>query len=116
MEYRDPLALIMARDEVPVIDVKRIAKLFKDKDISDRTKSQLLYKDGPGLLDTWSAYEASRKETRAGGGAARGSRSEGSRCRSGDGAGRRRGERCAGAGGGERSAGQADCERLNRCG
>jgi len=62
MEYRDPLALIMARDEMPVIDVKRIAKLFKDASISDRTKSQLLYKDGPGLLDTWSAYEASRKE------------------------------------------------------
>ncbi|MEK0317922.1 ParB/RepB/Spo0J family partition protein [Cohnella sp. 56] len=62
MEYRDPLALIMARDEMPVIDVKRIAKLFKDASISERTKSQLLYKDGPGLLDTWSAYEASRKE------------------------------------------------------
>ncbi|MFC3803720.1 ParB/RepB/Spo0J family partition protein [Cohnella sp. GCM10012308] len=62
MEYRDPLALTMAKDEMPVIDVKRIAKLFKDASISERTKSQLLYKDGPGLLDTWSAYEASRKE------------------------------------------------------
>lgn len=62
VEYRDHLALIMARDEMPVIDVKRIAKLFKDASISERTKSQLLYKDGPGLLDTWSAYEASRKE------------------------------------------------------
>ncbi|MFD2328671.1 ParB/RepB/Spo0J family partition protein [Cohnella sp. GCM10020058] len=62
MEYRDPLALTMAKDEMPVIDVKRIAKLFKDTSISERTKSQLLYKDGPGLLDTWSAYEASRKE------------------------------------------------------
>ncbi|CAI6083664.1 ParB/RepB/Spo0J family partition protein [Cohnella sp. JJ-181] len=62
MEYRDPLALTMAKDEMAVIDVKRIAKLFKDASISERTKSQLLYKDGPGLLDTWSAYEASRKE------------------------------------------------------
>lgn len=62
MEYRDPLALTMAKDEMPVVDVKRIAKLFKDASISERTKSQLLYKDGPGLLDTWSAYEASRKE------------------------------------------------------
>lgn len=62
MEHRDPLALIMARDEMPVSDVKRIAKLFKDKDISDGTKSKLLFKSGYELLETWSTLEHNRKE------------------------------------------------------
>lgn len=62
MEHRDPLALIAARDELPVSDVKKIAKLFKDKTISDSTKEKLLLKSGPGLIDTWSVYEQNRKE------------------------------------------------------
>jgi ParB family chromosome partitioning protein len=62
MEHRDPLALIMARDEMPVSDVKKIAKMFKDKDISDRIKGQLLYKSGPELIETWSTFQNNRAE------------------------------------------------------
>lgn len=62
MEYRDSLALIMAGDEMPVTDVKRIARLFKDKEISEATKGKLLFKTGPQLLETWSTYEHNRKE------------------------------------------------------
>lgn len=62
MEHRDSLALIMARDEMPVSDVKRIAKLFKDSGISDGTKSKLLYKSGHELLETWSVFEHNKKE------------------------------------------------------
>jgi len=62
MEYRDPLALIFARDETPVPDIKRIAKLFKDESISAGVKDKLLYKNGYELLETWSTYEHNRKE------------------------------------------------------
>jgi ParB family transcriptional regulator, chromosome partitioning protein len=62
MEYRDSLALIMARDEMPVSDVKKIAGLFKDKDISDGTKSKLLYKSGHELLETWSVHKHNKAE------------------------------------------------------
>lgn len=62
MEHRDPLALIAARDELPVSDVKKIAKLFKDKTISESTKEKLLLKTGSGLIETWSVYEQNRKE------------------------------------------------------
>ncbi|RKP50021.1 ParB/RepB/Spo0J family partition protein [Cohnella endophytica] len=62
MEYRDSLALVMASDEMPVSDVKRIAKLFKDKEISDATKGKLLFKTGPQLLETWSTHEHNKKE------------------------------------------------------
>jgi ParB family chromosome partitioning protein len=62
IEHRDPLALIIARDELPVSDVKKIARLFKDKDMSARTKDQLLYKSGRELLETWSVYEQNKAE------------------------------------------------------
>ncbi len=62
MEYRDSLALIMAADEMSVPDVKRISRLFKDKEISDGTKGKLLFKTGPQLLETWSTFEHNRKE------------------------------------------------------
>lgn len=62
IEHRDPLALIAARDELPVSDVKKIAKLFKDKTISAATKDKLLLKTGSGLIETWSVYEQNRKE------------------------------------------------------
>jgi ParB family chromosome partitioning protein len=62
MEHRDPLALIMAKDEMPPSDVKKIAKLFKDKDISASTKDKLLYKSGPGLLETWSIQQNNKAE------------------------------------------------------
>ncbi|MBO9597383.1 MAG: ParB/RepB/Spo0J family partition protein [Cohnella sp.] len=62
MEHRDSLALIMARDEMAVTDVKKIAKLFKDKDISDNTKGKLLFKSGYELLETWATFEHNRKE------------------------------------------------------
>jgi len=62
MEYRDSLALIMASDEMPVSDVKRIARLFKDKEISDMTKGKLLFKTGPQLMETWSTFEHNKKE------------------------------------------------------
>jgi len=62
MEHRDPLALIVARDELPVSDVKKIAKLFKDKELSASTKDKLLLKTGSGLIETWSVYEQNRKE------------------------------------------------------
>ncbi|RED58641.1 ParB/RepB/Spo0J family partition protein [Cohnella lupini] len=62
MEYRDSLALLMAADEMPVPDVKRIAKLFKDKEISESTKGKLLFKTGPQLLETWSTFEHNKKE------------------------------------------------------
>lgn len=62
LEHRDPLALIVARDEMPVTDVKKIAKLFKDPDIPSGVKDKLLFKDGPGLIETWSTYELNKKE------------------------------------------------------
>jgi len=62
MEHRDSLALIAARDELPVSDIKKIAKLFKDKSISASTKDKLLLKTGSGLIETWSVYEQNRKE------------------------------------------------------
>ncbi|MFC4812536.1 ParB/RepB/Spo0J family partition protein, partial [Paenibacillus sp. GCM10023250] len=62
LEHRDPLALIAARDGLPVSDVKKIAKLFKDKDISDGTKDKLLYKSGYELLQTWSTVQQNKKE------------------------------------------------------
>jgi len=61
-EYRDTLALTAARDELPVSDVKKIAKLFKDQTISDATKEKLLLKNGSGLIETWSVFEQNRKE------------------------------------------------------
>lgn len=62
LEHRDPLALIMARDEMPVSDIKKIARLFKSKDISSSTKDKLLYKSGRELFETWSVYEQNRTE------------------------------------------------------
>ncbi|MCZ8521976.1 MULTISPECIES: ParB/RepB/Spo0J family partition protein [Paenibacillus] len=62
MEYRDTLALTVAKDEMPVSDVKKIAKLFKSKDITENTKSKLLYKSGPGLIETWSVHEHNKAE------------------------------------------------------
>lgn len=62
IEHRDPLALIVARDELPVSDVRKIAKLFKDKTISAGTKDKLLFKTGSGLIETWSTYEQNRAE------------------------------------------------------
>ncbi|TXK77816.1 ParB/RepB/Spo0J family partition protein [Paenibacillus sp. N3.4] len=62
MEHRDALALIIARDELPVSDVKKIARLFKDKEISENTKGKLLYKSGPDLVETWSVYQNNRAE------------------------------------------------------
>ncbi|MCU6797533.1 ParB/RepB/Spo0J family partition protein [Paenibacillus sp. WQ 127069] len=62
IEYRDSLALMVARDELSVSDVKKIAKLFKDRDISDNTKAKLLYKSGYELIETWSVFEQNRAE------------------------------------------------------
>ncbi len=62
VEHRNPLALIAARDELPVSDVKKIAKLFKDSSISDNIKEKLLLKDGSGLIETWSTRELNKKE------------------------------------------------------
>jgi ParB family chromosome partitioning protein len=62
LEHRDPLALIIARDELPVSDAKKIARLFKDKSISAGTKDKLLYKSGHGLLETWSINEQNKAE------------------------------------------------------
>lgn len=62
LEHRDPLAIIIARDEMPVSDVKKIARLFKNKDISDNMKDKLLYKSGPGLLETYFTYEQNKAE------------------------------------------------------
>jgi ParB family transcriptional regulator, chromosome partitioning protein len=62
LEHRDPLALIIAKDELSVSDVKRIARLFKDKEISDNTKNKLLYKSGRELVETWSVFEQNRAE------------------------------------------------------
>jgi ParB family chromosome partitioning protein len=62
LEHRNPLALIVARDELSVSDVKRVAKLFKDKDLSDSTKNKLLYKSGRELVETWSVFEQNRVE------------------------------------------------------
>ncbi|MCS7461577.1 ParB/RepB/Spo0J family partition protein [Paenibacillus doosanensis] len=62
LEHRDPLAKIIARDELPVSDVKKIARLFKDKSISSGTKDKLLYKSGPELIETWSVFEQNKAE------------------------------------------------------
>jgi ParB family chromosome partitioning protein len=62
IEHRDPLAMIIAKDELPVSDVKKIARLFKDKDMSSGTKDKLLYKSGHELLQTWSVFEQNKAE------------------------------------------------------
>lgn len=62
IEHRDPLALIIARDEMPVSDVRKIAKMFKDKEISESTKGKLLYKSGNELVETWSVFQNNRAE------------------------------------------------------
>ncbi|REE69570.1 ParB family chromosome partitioning protein [Paenibacillus taihuensis] len=62
IEHRDPLAHIIARDALPVSDVKKIAKLFKDKEISSGTKDKLLYKNGYELLQTWSTVQQNKAE------------------------------------------------------
>jgi ParB family chromosome partitioning protein len=62
LEHRDPLAQIVARDELPVSDVKKIARLFKDKQLSAGTKNKLLFKSGNELLETWYAFEQSKAE------------------------------------------------------
>src|SRR5690554_2370728 len=62
IEHRDPLALIIARDELPVSDVKKITRLFKDKNIPAGTKDKLLYKSGAGLIETWSVYQQNKAE------------------------------------------------------
>jgi ParB family chromosome partitioning protein len=62
LEHRDPLAMIIARDELAVSDVKKIARLFKDTGISAGTKDKLLYKSGRDLIETWSVYEMNKAE------------------------------------------------------
>lgn len=62
IEHRDPLALIIARDELAVSDVKKIARLFKDDGITTGTKDKLLYKSGRDLVETWSVYEQNKAE------------------------------------------------------
>ncbi len=62
LEHRDPLASIVARDELAVSDVKKIARLFKDNGISAGTKDKLLYKSGRDLVETWSVYEQNKAE------------------------------------------------------
>lgn len=62
LEHRDSLALIVARDELAVSDVKKIARLFKDNGISAGTKDKLLYKSGRDLVETWSVYEQNKAE------------------------------------------------------
>lgn len=62
IEHRDPLALIIAKDELPVSDVKKLARLFKDKDISSGTKDKLLYKSGRDLLETYYVFEQNKAE------------------------------------------------------
>lgn len=62
LEHSNPIALIAAKDELPVSDVKKLAKMFKDSSVPDAVKEKLLLKDGPGLIDSWSVYEQNRKE------------------------------------------------------
>ncbi|MBO9604600.1 MAG: ParB/RepB/Spo0J family partition protein [Paenibacillaceae bacterium] len=62
LEHRDSLALIAAKDELPVSDVKKIARLFKDASISASTKDKLLFKSGRELLETWSVFELNKAE------------------------------------------------------
>ncbi|MGG1517396.1 ParB/RepB/Spo0J family partition protein [Paenibacillus oryzisoli] len=62
IEFRDALALTAARDALSVPDVKKIAKMFKDKDISDSMKGKLLFKSGPELIETWSVMQSNRAE------------------------------------------------------
>lgn len=62
IEHRDPLALIIARDEMPVSDAKKLANLFKATDISDNTKGKLLLKTGRDLLETWYTYKQNKAE------------------------------------------------------
>jgi ParB family transcriptional regulator, chromosome partitioning protein len=62
MEHRDPLALIIAKDGMPVSDAKKIASLFKDTSISSGTKDKLLFKSGPELIETWSVFRNNKLE------------------------------------------------------
>lgn len=63
IEYRDILARKVAAEQVPVKDVKRISELFLAKDISPKSKEILLNKPVHQLINDWSEYERSRKES-----------------------------------------------------
>lgn len=62
IEYRDPLALIVARDKVAISEVKKIASIFKDTSIKPETKENLLSLSGSDLLSTWGVLEQEKEE------------------------------------------------------
>lgn len=62
IEYRDSLAIKIAKEQVPPKDVKRIATLFTATDIKKDTKELLIAKTGDELLRTWSIYEEEKRQ------------------------------------------------------
>lgn len=63
IEFRDPLAMIVARDQVTIQDVKRIATMFKDTKLKFDTKFDLLSQSGNQLVSAWSVYEQEKEES-----------------------------------------------------
>ncbi len=62
VEFRDQVALKVARDEIPVDDVKKISALFSAKDISSTNKDAFLNYDKHKLIGIWDDYKAQLKQ------------------------------------------------------
>jgi len=64
IEFRDSLAMIIARDQLSVQDVKRVSTMFKDAEITTDTKIDLLSQSGNHLVRAWSVYEQEKEESK----------------------------------------------------
>ncbi|KHL96974.1 hypothetical protein QW71_03340 [Paenibacillus sp. IHB B 3415] len=60
-EFRDALAMKVAGSQMPPKDVKRIATMFKDTDIKNETKDNLIRNGGEELLRAWSVYDEEKR-------------------------------------------------------
>lgn len=61
IEYRDRVAIKVAREEITVGDVKKITNLFSNKSISDINKEAFLNYDKSKLIDIWADYNLEQK-------------------------------------------------------
>ncbi|MEK5489812.1 ParB/RepB/Spo0J family partition protein [Paenibacillus sp. FSL R7-0297] len=60
-EFRDALAMKVASSQIPPKDVKRIATMFKDTEITNETKKNLIKNNGDELLRSWSVYDEEKR-------------------------------------------------------
>jgi len=63
IEFRDALAVKVAKEQAPVKDVKRISVLFLADDISSETKEYLIKKPITTLINDWHEYQRLKNES-----------------------------------------------------